>query len=344
MIFRFKVGVVTQTETAALKAAKGESKGFDRQLTGVYTRATLGADEALAAEAHQASSAQPAYIVALVESLVELRCVPVAAATLAAGSSASASASSSSSSSSTSSSSSSSPTPSSSSDARAPAPQLDRVYFALLALDPNSGHVLYDTFTDSFMRTHLETRLAHIAPSELLLPDRLSAESEQVIRHGLAGRSVRVQRYATKTHSTALMKAAVNTFFSLTHSHQMSGASSTSAAAALSSSHHSATVASTPHKRPPSLVTEEAEELEVEAEVEAGDHGTKRHKTSAEGRRHVGADGLSAAADAGGLQELDVLHWPETLTVSLGTLLTMLMMMITMTRAFIRSILITTYF
>lgn len=51
----FQVGIVRQTETAAIKKAEGSRGTFDRKLTAVYTSATLEASCANACSMHSAS-------------------------------------------------------------------------------------------------------------------------------------------------------------------------------------------------------------------------------------------------------------------------------------------------
>lgn len=65
----YKVGVITQTETAALKAAGGSSKGpFERKLTAVYTKSTMIDDiEIEAGEDAPAANSSSKYLMAIYE-------------------------------------------------------------------------------------------------------------------------------------------------------------------------------------------------------------------------------------------------------------------------------------
>ena len=45
----------------------------------------------------------------------------------------------------------------------------EKVHVGIVAVQPNTGDVIYDDFDDGFMRSEVETRLLHIAPCELVL-------------------------------------------------------------------------------------------------------------------------------------------------------------------------------
>lgn len=60
--------------------------------------------------------------------------------------------------------------------------------------------------TDSRIRNELETRLTHIQPAELLLPEELSRETRKVIEHLSIGRStadVRMERVKQEDYTIA---------------------------------------------------------------------------------------------------------------------------------------------
>ncbi|KAK4053862.1 Mismatch repair protein msh3 [Microbotryomycetes sp. JL201] len=61
-----------------------------------------------------------------------------------------------------------------------------RMPIGLIAVVPGTGEVIHDSFEDSLMRSELETRILHMQPSELLLPDTLSRESKSISKY-LAG-------------------------------------------------------------------------------------------------------------------------------------------------------------
>ncbi|KAK4686072.1 DNA mismatch repair protein MSH3, partial [Tremellales sp. Uapishka_1] len=77
----------------------------------------------------------------------------------------------------------------------------DRVRIGMVSVIPGTGDVVWDEFEDSPVRTELETRLTHLSPAELLLPaNGLSRATEKVLDH-FAGstttsssNSVRVER------------------------------------------------------------------------------------------------------------------------------------------------------
>lgn len=57
-----------------------------------------------------------------------------------------------------------------------------RVRIGLVAVDIATASVTYDVFVDDAMRSELETRLAHLAPKELVLARGTSAQTERVLR------------------------------------------------------------------------------------------------------------------------------------------------------------------
>lgn len=83
----------------------------------------------------------------------------------------------------------------------------DRVKISLLAVYPQTGEVLYDEFDDGYLRTELETRFAHLVPSEILIPDvKLSKPSEKVVvqfsgnARNASGPRVRLERACFKNY------------------------------------------------------------------------------------------------------------------------------------------------
>ncbi|KAJ2160428.1 Mismatch repair protein msh3 [Coemansia sp. RSA 552] len=115
----YKVGMLRQTETAALKAAgDNRSAPFTRRLAEVFTTGTLVEE----------GDGDEHYLLSLVER-----------------------------------------------------PAGQHVSFGMLAVKPTTGDVVYDFFDDGYLRSGLETRLAHLRPGELLLPPDLSPESLRVL-------------------------------------------------------------------------------------------------------------------------------------------------------------------
>ncbi|TCD65621.1 Mismatch repair protein msh3 [Steccherinum ochraceum] len=128
-----KVGLVEQTETAALKKA-GDTRNelFSRKLTRLYTAATFV--DQLGSVDETGSSVPP--LMCLVEEL------------------------------------------------RGGMGPDERVSISMIAVSAGTGDVVWDQFEDNHMRTELETRMVHINPSELLLPEtKLSKSTEKMLSY-----------------------------------------------------------------------------------------------------------------------------------------------------------------
>ncbi|KAL5529107.1 hypothetical protein ACEPAG_5081 [Sanghuangporus baumii] len=130
----YKVGIVGQLETAALKrVSDNRNKPFERELTHMYTAATyvdeLGADD-------DESRIAPPVFMCICESLLGGMGTD------------------------------------------------ERVSIGMVAVTPSTGDVVWDEFEDGFMRKELETRLAHIRPSEVLLSQsKLSKTTRKIMEH-----------------------------------------------------------------------------------------------------------------------------------------------------------------
>ena len=59
----------------------------------------------------------------------------------------------------------------------------EKVDVGLLAVQPATGDIIYDTFEDGFMRNEIETRLLHIAPCEFLIVGELTKATEKLVQH-----------------------------------------------------------------------------------------------------------------------------------------------------------------
>ncbi|KAH7132128.1 DNA mismatch repair protein MSH3 [Dendryphion nanum] len=59
----------------------------------------------------------------------------------------------------------------------------EKVQIGLVAVQPATGDIIYDDFEDGLMRSDLETRLLHIAPTEFLLVGEFSRATEKLIQH-----------------------------------------------------------------------------------------------------------------------------------------------------------------
>lgn len=208
-----KVGIISQTETAAIKAAGSNKSGpFTRKLTQIYTRATLIGqnidpllhnDSAMAVTTPGKSSGprgkpgddedEPEdedleeelvetaafgnipdfaymgnYIMCLYESVKEESAT-------------------------------------SSNNACLPSASGESVTIYMVATQTSTGEILYDSFQDGFMRHELETRLAHIKPVELVIPENLTTQTEKVLRnfnpHDNSEGKVTIERKGPKVFS-----------------------------------------------------------------------------------------------------------------------------------------------
>lgn len=77
----------------------------------------------------------------------------------------------------------------------------DRVSIGIVSVEVNTGHLTYDQFSDGHARSELETRIAHLAPAEVLVPPKLSKPTEKVISYLLgsgAEGGVRIEKMETK--------------------------------------------------------------------------------------------------------------------------------------------------
>ncbi|PKS06315.1 hypothetical protein jhhlp_007063 [Lomentospora prolificans] len=139
----YKVGVVRQIETAALKKA-GDNRNapFVRKLTNVYTKGTY-VDEI--GELDQSTTGAPSggYLLCITET----------------------------------------PSKGGGTD--------EKVDVGILAVQPATGDIIYDSFEDGFMRSEIETRLLHISPCEFLIVGDLTRGTDKLIKH-LSGSSTNV--------------------------------------------------------------------------------------------------------------------------------------------------------
>ncbi|KAK7115963.1 DNA mismatch repair protein Msh3-like [Littorina saxatilis] len=144
----YKVGVVKQTETAALKAA-GDNRNapFMRKLTALYTKSTLiGEDVDPLSGSVDTEGEQTTSIIVRPHSY--LMCVydfPADSST-------------------------------------------KQQQIGMLAVDPGTGDMVYDCFTDGESRHELETRLTHLQPVELLLSADPNPSTRSLL-YGLAALS-----------------------------------------------------------------------------------------------------------------------------------------------------------
>ncbi|KAF2645701.1 hypothetical protein P280DRAFT_442483 [Massarina eburnea CBS 473.64] len=59
----------------------------------------------------------------------------------------------------------------------------EKVQVGLVAVQPATGDIIYDDFEDGFMRSEIETRLLHLAPTEFLIVGDLSKATDKLIQH-----------------------------------------------------------------------------------------------------------------------------------------------------------------
>lgn len=164
----YKVGVVRQIETAALKRASDRASGpFERKLCEVYSRGTLLADGNMDTRgAHGGiaeAAASAAYIVAFCEQQVaECKEPPEQSTAIFNDFSNS---------------------------------KKKDVRMGLAAVDTGTGEFIFDVFDDDLMRPALETRLMSLEPVEIVVDKQnLSKSSDRTIVHYCQSRNARLER------------------------------------------------------------------------------------------------------------------------------------------------------
>ncbi|KAK9456659.1 muts domain V-domain-containing protein [Dipodascopsis uninucleata] len=131
-----KVGIVRQTETAALKAAGDNRSGpFARKLTELYTRGTYV--ESFTSEEGCNTSSSGEFLLSICEEQI--------------------------------------------SDSN--------LTIGIVAVAPSTGQVVYEEFSDGFLRGELETRLLHIQPCEIIIVGEISKESRKVLANVSSSKS-----------------------------------------------------------------------------------------------------------------------------------------------------------
>ncbi|KAM8792926.1 DNA mismatch repair protein Msh3 [Eudromia elegans] len=140
----YKVGVIKQMETAALKAA-GENKSslFTRKLTALYTKSTLigedvnpllQLDDSVDVEEAATTDVPDNYLLCFCENGESVK-----------------------------------------------ARKKGDVFIGIMAVQPTTGEVIFDSFRDCASRLELESRVLRLQPVELILPSSLSDQSEKLI-------------------------------------------------------------------------------------------------------------------------------------------------------------------
>ena len=194
----WKVGVVRQVESASQKKLEGTSGTFSRKLCEVYSQATMLDEVMQQSEATStASSSETAsrYIMVLYEEPGISNFTPASSST--------------------------------------PFFDASQVVVHVLAFDPITGSVVYDSFDDTFMRNQLDTRLRQLEPVELLLSDSgklLSKNSWNVINAWRDEQDVvRVERLSTHKYPFDFARATAV----ITDYYTSASSSSASASASL---------------------------------------------------------------------------------------------------------------
>lgn len=166
----YKVGVVRQVETAALKRASDKSSGpFERKLCEVYSRGTLVADGNIDSRGAYGggtdASSAAAFIVAIYE---ERSCDSVQVSSLGMGLA-----------------------------EQKTSMSRNSPRTALVAVDTGTGEIIFDVFDDDVMRSALETRLMSIEPVEVVADmQSLSKRSERTIAHYCQSYNARLEKLA----------------------------------------------------------------------------------------------------------------------------------------------------
>ncbi|XP_066129780.1 DNA mismatch repair protein Msh3 isoform X2 [Saccopteryx bilineata] len=147
----YKVGVVKQTETAALKAI-GENKSslFSRKLTALYTKSTLiGEDVNPLAQLDDAinideimTDTSTSFLLCICEDKENVK-----------------------------------------------DKKKGNIFIGIVGVQPATGEVVFDGFQDSAARAELETRLLSLQPVELLLPSCLSEQTEALVHRATTARN-----------------------------------------------------------------------------------------------------------------------------------------------------------
>jgi DNA mismatch repair protein MSH3 len=95
----------------------------------------------------------------------------------------------------------------------------EKVQVGIVAVQPATGEVIYDSFEDGFMRSEIETRLLHIAPCEFLLVGDLSKATEKLVDHlsgsktNVFGDRARVERVSRPKTAAAESHSHVSNFY-----------------------------------------------------------------------------------------------------------------------------------
>lgn len=162
-----KVGVVKQTETAAIKSVESKSGLFERKITGVYTKATYMGDELLTGDPTINRSNLNMDEVPDGESYI--MCIN----------------------------------------------QSDPKETAVMGVQPLTGDIVYDVFKDTPTRDHLETRLAYLNPSEVVIIGSSEEPSVSETKTVLKLKNPAVSIITVPRESQEVVQIGLVEFFSL---------------------------------------------------------------------------------------------------------------------------------
>ncbi|KAH8602955.1 DNA mismatch repair protein-like protein msh3 [Bisporella sp. PMI_857] len=95
----------------------------------------------------------------------------------------------------------------------------EKVEVGILAVQPATGDIIYDTFEDGFMRNEIETRLLHLAPCEFLIVGELTKATDKLVQHlsgsssNVFGDKIRVERISKSKTMAAQAHSHVTSFY-----------------------------------------------------------------------------------------------------------------------------------
>ncbi|KAH7062314.1 DNA mismatch repair protein MSH3 [Macrophomina phaseolina] len=95
----------------------------------------------------------------------------------------------------------------------------EKVHIGVVAVQPATGDIIYDDFEDGFMRSEIETRLLHIAPSEFLIVGDVSKATEKIVHHlsgskrNVFGDQARVERVEKPKTMAAQAYSHISNFY-----------------------------------------------------------------------------------------------------------------------------------
>ena len=95
----------------------------------------------------------------------------------------------------------------------------EKVQIGLVAVQPQTGDIIYDDFEDGWMRSELETRLLHIAPCEFLIVGEVSKATDKLVKHlsasktNIFGDNARVERIGKPKTMAAQSYSHITKFY-----------------------------------------------------------------------------------------------------------------------------------